>query len=379
MSIREYGWLDFPRGPLVQWRGEHPKGCDVKKEPQRFAFRYAHAALLCALATVLSMLAMFAHGQPACAQTAFEYNRKLGSGINLGNALDAPKEGDWGVVLQPEYFRLIKEAGFTHVRLPVRWSAHAAVSAPYTIEPAFVDRVDWAIKQARDNGLALVLNMHHYEELEASSDAQSERFLAMWKQIAEHCRSQSDDLAFELYNEPCKNMDAEKWNSLAARALKIVRASNPKRCVVIGPVNWNSIGELHLLELPDDKNILVTVHYYEPFHFTHQGASWAGPDSDKWLGTKWTGSAKEVSDMTADFDKASEWAHLHNRPIYLGEFGAFSKADMDSRAMWTKAVRTQAVKRDFSSAYWEFCSGFGAYDADTKQWREPLLKALMTK
>jgi endoglucanase len=337
------------------------------------------AALLSVLATALSIIIAFTQGHSASAETAFELNRKLGSGINLGNALEAPKEGDWGVVLQPEYFRLIKEAGFTHVRLPVKWSAHAGVGAPYTLEPAFVERVDWAIKQARDNGLALVLNMHHYEELEDNPDGQSERFLAMWRQIAEHCRSQPDDLAFEIYNEPCKKMDAEKWNTLSARTLKMIRASNPRRCVVIGPVNWNSIGELPSLQLPDDKNILVTVHYYEPFHFTHQGASWAGPDNDKWLGTKWTGSEKEMAEIAANFDKASEWAHSHDRPIYLGEFGAFSKADMDSRALWTKAVRMQAVKRDFSTAYWEFCSGFGAYDSESRKWREPLLKALTGK
>jgi len=46
-------------------------------------------------------------------------------GINIGNALEAPREGEWGVYIRDEYFRIIKEAGFDTVRIPIKWSAHA--------------------------------------------------------------------------------------------------------------------------------------------------------------------------------------------------------------------------------------------------------------
>jgi hypothetical protein len=63
---------------------------------------------------------------------AFEQNVHLGRGVNLGNALEAPKEGEWGVTLREEYFHLIAEAGFDSVRIPIRWSAHAALTEPPT-------------------------------------------------------------------------------------------------------------------------------------------------------------------------------------------------------------------------------------------------------
>src|SRR5579884_1193481 len=97
-------------------------------------------------------------------------NRRLGRGINLGNALEAPKEGEWGVTLKPEYFRIIKEAGFDTVRLPVRWSGHAAAKAPYTIDPDFAARVDWAIEQALQNRLNIIVNVHHYEGADVDPD-----------------------------------------------------------------------------------------------------------------------------------------------------------------------------------------------------------------
>ena len=55
----------------------------------------------------------------------FKINTLLGRGVNLGNALEAPTEGEWGVVLKEEYFSIIKQAGFNSIRLPVRWSGHA--------------------------------------------------------------------------------------------------------------------------------------------------------------------------------------------------------------------------------------------------------------
>lgn len=37
-------------------------------------------------------------------------------------------------------------------------------------------------------------------------------FLAMWKQIAEHCKNYSNDVLFEIANEP--NMKPEIWNQI---------------------------------------------------------------------------------------------------------------------------------------------------------------------
>jgi endoglucanase len=79
-----------------------------------------------------------------------------------------------------------------------------------------------------------------------------------------------------------------------------------------------------------------------------------------------------------DFDTAIRWAVEHRRPIYLGEFGAYSRADLESRARWTRFVAEEALKRRIGFAYWEFCSGFGVYDAGRGQWVEPLKQALMS-
>src|SRR6266404_2654247 len=111
-------------------------------------------------------------------------NRRLGRGINIGNALEAPQEGAWGVTLKAEYFQAIKKAGFDTVRLPIKWSAHAGADAPYMIDPKFAERVDWAVDQALTNQLNIILNVHHYSEMDADPDRHLPRLVGLWEQIA---------------------------------------------------------------------------------------------------------------------------------------------------------------------------------------------------
>ena len=211
-------------------------------------------------------------------------------------------------------------------------------------------------------------------------EGQRDRFLAITRQVAEHYRDYPPSLALELLNEPEKKLTAEKWNRLLADAIAVVRRSNPTREIVVGPVAWNGIAELASLELPEnDRHLVVTVHYYSPFHFTHQGASWAGPESRQWLGTKWTGTEGEREAVVRDLDTAIAWAVEHRRPLYLGEFGVYEKADLACRARWTRFVADEAVKRKMGIGYWEFCSGFGVYDPRHEAWIEPLKKALLGK
>jgi endoglucanase len=309
----------------------------------------------------------------------FAANKGLGRGINLGNALDAPKEGAWGVTLKAAYFRTIKAAGFTSVRLPVRWSAHADTAAPYTIAPTFAERVDWAVDQALANKLNIIVNVHHYDEMDADPDKHLPRLIGLWEQIANRYKGQPGAVYFELLNEPHDRLTEAKWNAAIPQLLKVVRKTNPTRPVIVGPGQWNGMEALEKLELPkEDRNLILTVHYYDPFEFTHQGAPWV-KGSDKWKGRKWTGTADEQAAIRKEFTEAAEWAKERDRPIFLGEFGTYEAADMDSRARWTRFVAREAEKHGFSWAYWEFCSTFGAYDRETDTWRQPLKAALLDK
>jgi len=73
------------------------------------------------------------------------------------------------------------------------------------------------------------------------------------------------------------------------------------------------------------------------------------------------------------------WAKEHNRPIYLGEFGAYDKADMGSRARYTHAVAREAESLGWSWGYWQFDSDFIVFDINNDCWVEPIRDALIPK
>jgi endoglucanase len=306
----------------------------------------------------------------------YAMNAKLGRGVNFGNALDAPTEGEWGVVLREEFFDAAKEAGFDSIRLPVRWSAYAETEAPYTIDPEWFARVDWAIEQALSRDLPVILNVHHYRETYADPHPHKDRFLGLWKQIAPHYKDLPNDMVvFELMNEPDEELTPEIWNDWMPLALAIVRESNPDRTVMIGPGEDNTIEFLDTMKIPEnDRNIIVTVHHYFPLAFTHQGAEWHRfPE----MGVTW-GTDDDMAVEEKVFDVAAAWAKKHDRPINLGEFGANKLGEMESRVNWTKAMADMAIERGFSFHYWEFCADwFGVYDQATQTFHEELLEVLV--
>lgn len=333
--------------------------------------------------TILYPISM--RGDSEQTQPAYDYRfeeavveSRMRRGINIGNALEAPREGEWGVYIRDEYFRIIREAGFDTVRIPIRWSAHAENNPPYRIDEDFFNRVDWVVNKSLEQDLTTIINIHHYEEIMQDPLGQMDRFIALWSQISERYKDYPEKLFFELLNEPYGKLTDEKWNMLLRKTVEIIRRTNPSRKIIIGPTGWNSVYNLKGLVIPEDENIIVTFHFYTPFEFTHQGAEWVNPSPT--VGRKWLGTKDEKKQITDELNMAVEWATQHgNVSLFMGEFGAYSKADMGSRVRWTHFVAREAEKRGIAWCYWEFCAGFGAYDPDKGEWRTELFNALISE
>lgn len=321
---------------------------------------------------------------PGASPAAISTATAIGRGVNFGNMLEAPTEGAWGLTVTDDFIDKASAAGFASVRLPVRWSNHASTDAPFTIDPAFMGRVDAVIDKLLAKGLLVILNMHHYRQLDGDARDAGElpvadaavdvRFVMLWEQLATHFQGRSARLVFELYNEPHGRLNGEPWNVLAARALRVVRKTNPDRIVVIGPTRWNSASDLQLLRMPNDANLIATVHDYNPFPFTHQGAEWVSPVLP--VGVTCCSAAQEA-EMTAPLDVAKAWSAAKRYPIYVGEFGAYSKADDASRVDFNRKMRQAMEGRGMTWSYWEFAAGFGVYDPVKLTFRQGLLDSLL--
>jgi hypothetical protein len=95
------------------------------------------------------------------------------------------------------------------------------------------------------------------------------------------------------------------------------------------------------------------------------------------VGVSWNGTEKEQQAILGDFEKAQAWAGQHDRPILLGEFGAYDRGDIESRVRWTNSVARQAEKLGWSWAYWQFDGDFIVYDVKNDAWVEPIRRALV--
>lgn len=304
---------------------------------------------------------------------AFQQNEKLGRGVNIIGY--DPIWNDFSKArMQEKHFKLIKEAGFSNVRIkisPFKFST----DKDFTIDPKFFSTLDWVIENALKNNLKPIVDFHEHHAMQQDPKGIKPMFLAMWKQIAAHCKDLPNDVFFEIANEP--NMKPEIWNQMHSEAYKIIRESNPNRTLLIGTIYGNQIKYLKDLELPEnDRNIIVAIHYYSPIQFTHQGAPWSKNNKDL-SGITWTNSEKQINDVKADFDYAQNWSKEHNRPLTLGEFGAYEKADLDSRIRWTNHISREAEARNWSWSYWQFDSDFIVYDIDKDQWNTPIKDALI--
>lgn len=181
-----------------------------------------------------------------------------------------------------------------------------------------------------------------------------------------------------------------EWNSLVVELTNLVWNKNAKtqnnalgqRKVMIGTADWGGVAKLPYLRLPraaNPKNTIITVHFYEPFKFTHQGASWV-EGAEAWIGTRWLATQPQRKVLLDYLNVVDKWNAAPNRgfEINIGEFGVYSQyAPPEDQQAWTAFITREAEKRGYSWNYWEYSSGFGAYDPHSKQWRKALLGGLI--
>ena len=321
-------------------------------------------------------------------------------GVNLGNYLEAPPKQNWGAKYSREDFVHIRAEGFDHVRLPIAWHHHAGPAPEFKLSDAIFAKADFLVTNALNHSLNVIVNVHHFDEFTANPLGLTNKFYALWRQIAAHYASSPAAVAFELLNEPKDAATTAVLNPIYAEAIHQIRQSNPERTIFVGPGKWNQVSELPNLRLPaEDENLIVTVHCYEPFYFTHQGASWAGsdvralkgivfpgppatpfiPDSSvplkanvrSWLERYNTLPAEKNPCSARAFrdaiEKAKRWSDQSGRPVHMGEFGCYVRADWDSRARFYREFRQALEEFGIGWAMWDWKAGFRYWDDEKKQ------------
>ena len=337
---------------------------------------------------------------------------------------------DYPRTLPAGAFAKLRAQGFDTVRIAADPSPLLALAGTAR-EAGLLTNLRQRVLEAQAAGLKVVLDLHTYPHAGDVGDidgilASTAKFAAYLRMVAKVAAKIADlnpDItAFEVMNEPTQDCDAihsdptkSDWPAKLKRLHDTARNAAPKLPLVLSGACWGGSKGLSVLDpapLADD-NVLWSFHTYDPFIFTHQGASWTNsiqmflmglpfPPSrvtDAIQGKAVTAARVRAAASTnplaaqatrpalrqmvmdyrqgpsdaisASITEATTWADARGIPhsrLFLGEFGALwvddagSRMDPGSHNRFLSAKRLAAEAAGVGWAVWSFSGNFGITD-----------------
>ncbi len=311
---------------------------------------------------------------------------KLGSGVNITRWFQWGGSGSdhFRTYIGDDELAMMKRMGIRNVRLcfsPQFLYDPASPAEPIADHLALYED---AIRRIEAHGMAVVVDPHNTVQPRMEQDGPwRDGFPAFWGALAAKLKHFDPEMTFfEVVNEPVFDKSEDRWFSLQEKLVAAIRKSAPKHTIVCTGPNWGGIDGLLKLNPFADRNIVYSFHFYDPFTFTHQGATWSGRVPPLLKGVPYPSTPEAVADVVARTDDAEakgwirgygderwnreklkqrlarvlEWGKRHSVPLYCGEFGVYTpNTPPESRANWF---------RDFSSVLRESGVGFAAWGWD---------------
>ncbi|MCR5608673.1 MAG: cellulase family glycosylhydrolase [Lachnospiraceae bacterium] len=305
-------------------------------------------------------------------KSAKEIVASIKIGWNLGNTLDSTCdwisnptvtqfETAWGnPVTTKAMITGIKKAGFNAIRIPVSWGQK--MSSDYTVDEAWMNRVNEVVDYAIDNDMYVILNTHHdidwlYPD-NSHKDSASKQLEKLWIQIATRFNKYDSHLIFETMNEPRLKDTSYEWtagtkeawdvinvyNKVAVDAIRNTGGNNKTRAIMIPTYAANSTDEaMAALTIPNnDSNIIMSIHAYSPYQF----AMVVG-------GTAEWGSSSDKQEMDNLMSKIAAAAAKKGVPVIIGEFGTINKSNTSARAAHAAYFKQAAAKQGIACFWWD--------------------------
>lgn len=370
--------------------------------------------LLCLsfLMLILLCLPTFAARRGKGGKNGFEIHR----GTNLSHWLSQSnvRGEERAKHIQEDDFARLEELGFDHVRIPIDeeqfWDEQGNKL------PEAWSLLTHALDLARKHKIRAIVDLHVIRShnfnavnegltnsLFTSEEAQ-QQLIGMWYQLSDALKRYSVDwVAYEFMNEPVAD-EHEQWNAIIAKVHKALREREPRRTLVIGSNRWQGHETFKYLRVPEnDKNIILSFHYYNPMIVTHRGASWtpaglyrgpisypgrlisqadydAAPDRAKevlrdYLGVEW--NKDRIRQQMQD---AIDVAGRYGLTLFCGEWGVFEPVERSLAYAWTRDMIDVFNENGVAWATWCYDADFGFWDQRRHDYKDRgLLDILLGK
>jgi len=245
-----------------------------------------------------------------------------------------------------------------------------------------------AIERLQRAGLLVMVDIHNEDRAAELNSAWQEAFVRFWGALAQRLSRFDPELTLlEIVNEPVFKGREEEWNRLNARLAAAIRTGAPQHTIVTTGANWGGIDGLKQLALLPDRNVVYSFHCYDPFVFTHQGATWSSDNVKPLRGVPYPSSPEAVAPLlpglagqpaarhsveaygrarwdkeklAARFRQGIAWGAEHQVPLYCGEFGVFPQfSEPGHRAAWFRDFGEVLAANRIGWAVWGWDEGFG--------------------
>ena len=292
-------------------------------------------------------------------------------GVNLGGWIsqyDKYDKAHFESFITEKDLDYIKSLKFDHVRVPVDYNVLEDEEG--NIKEEGFGYLSNCLKWCEERDLNLLIDLHEcfgysfdpLKDMDRSKffydEALQNRFLKLWREIAERFGSYPDRVAFEPLNEVVLESVADAWNKVLKRYIEEMRAITKDTYIICGGVMYNNVRTVPLIDIPLDDKIIYNFHCYDPFLFTHQGAYW-------------------VEDFEEIFAPALQKAEKDNVPLYCGEYGVIDLADNHEKIKWLKDIHCAFEKHGIGHALWNYKEkDFGLVDESFEEIREDFIKIL---
>ncbi len=335
---------------------------------------------------------------------------KIMKGTNIAHWLSQSESrgADRDSFFQEKDVASIKELGFDHLRIPIdeeqMWDENGVRHADAF--QLLTNSLDWCQKHQLKAIVDLhILRSHHFNaEVKPlwTDPKEQEKFYNLWVDLSSVLKKYSvGDVAYELMNEAVAD-DPEQWNTLVTNAMATLRKLEPERIIVIGSNRWQSAKTFDVLKVPNDKNIILSYHFYEPFLLTHYHASWTGlknytgpahypgiivtqeefnalTDDQKEIVKDRVGQEWNIDRLEQMMQLPIEKAKKLGLQLYCGEYGVIENAPEADRIRWFNDMISVFNQNNIASANWNYKSDqFGLLKSDGVK-RESMIQEVLRK
>ena len=320
--------------------------------------------------------------------TALQIVSEMKVGWNLGNTMDCGgPETAWGnPVTTHAMIDKIKQQGFNTLRIPTTWNNHFGGAPNYTIDSAWLDRVEQIANYAFDNNMYVIINAHHENSWARPTYADlptvKTKLAAIWTQIANRFKNYGDYLIFETLNEPRLEGSPEEWtggtaegrdcvnqeNLAAVNAIRATGGNNSTRfimCPTYAAAGYQNTTDAFVVP-NNDPRIIVSIHNYSPYTFAmeYPGVSTWGTDADK-------------ASLNAEFDLFYNKFIKNGRAVVIGESGTTNKNNTSVRVTHAEYFYSALRARQITGIWWDNNlsnvggENFGIFNRSALSWYFP--------